>query len=177
MKHNVLHLLFIQVNDADNSAYIPKNIRFTRFYRLGLLWRSFAFKNPLFDSYLYSVSMFHLHLRIKIEMKSALTAYESATRLHLFSTKKGLLPKIENSLTCSMPEASTISRTLIHRSLKTISWIWLIISGTVTSTGLPEGCSYFIDMYAATFKLFYQIWNICTYRTHELHSTIWGFEI
>ena len=35
--------------------------------------------------------------------------------------------KFENTVPCDMLVASTISRTLIHRSLKTISWILSII--------------------------------------------------
>ena len=54
--------------------------------------------------------------------------------------------KIENIVPCDMPVDSTISRTFIRRSLKTISWILSIISGVVTSTGRPERCSSFVDV-------------------------------
>ena len=54
--------------------------------------------------------------------------------------------KNENTVPCDMPVASTIWRTLIHRSLKTISWILSIILGVVTSTGLLERYSSFVDV-------------------------------
>ena len=51
-----------------------------------------------------------------------------------------------NTVPCDMLVASTISRTLIRRSLKTTSWILSIISGVFTSTGRPERRSSFVDI-------------------------------
>ena len=106
-----------------------------------------------------STVMYQRRTSSGLRRKSAKIAWESTTWLRLFSSESkhgthlaeilftpNFSNKIENTVPCDMHMASTISRTLIRRSFKTISWILSIISGVVTSTGRHERFLYFMDV-------------------------------
>ncbi|GBL82175.1 hypothetical protein AVEN_106001-1 [Araneus ventricosus] len=132
---------------------LPADFTVFAFFGSGSPLKIYCFDCPL-SLECSSVSMFSPQLCIDAETRGlrrkstnpASALIKRDTHLAEIFFTPNFWCKIENSVLWDMPAASTISRTLIRRSLKTISRILSIISEEVTSTGRPERCSSFVDV-------------------------------
>ena len=167
------------------TTCIPKNCDYhlsSRFYSLRLLGNWFTRWSPLFDivpsSWMWSNgSMFRfsndsIQKFIWITLKSP-NIFEIITScLRSTVNKRGThladsffilncSCKIEITVPCDMPVASTSSRTFTRRSVKTISWILSMISDVAASIGrLERGASH-----VRSFKFIHPIVYSCKLYT------------
>jgi len=131
------------------SWFIRWSPLFWMFLRLGceIMDLCFVHSNESTQKFIW-ITLKHLQYSFEIVTRSRLWFTVSKRGIHLADSffKPNCSCKIEVTVPCDMPVASTSLRTFTRRSIKTIPWTLSMISGVAASIERPERGTSHVDV-------------------------------